>query len=272
MCGNQNRSARSSLHIADIDTLKQELEQARQHSVRLEQSLVEAQRLATVGQLSCRMAHEFNNVLMMIIGRASQALKCGDAELRERALQKAVECGQRAADIVAGLLPYACGRQMQSQLVAADALMDSALNLIAWDLPKGGVQLIRQYDIATTVRVIPSRMEQALLNLILNARNAMKPRGGRLTAIVTAAETPGYVAFKTQDTGCGIPAEHLDKIFDPFFTTKSRQNGETREEGGTGLGLPVARDLVRQAGGEIHVASAPGVGSTFTVLLPIVDE
>jgi signal transduction histidine kinase len=258
------------LQDTDTQTLRQELEEARGRIARLEQSLVESQRMATVGQLASRMAHEFNNILMLIVGRADQALKYGDAALREKALQKAVECGQRAADIVAGLLGYATGRQMQSQLIAADALVDAAVNLIAWDLPKSGIQVVRQYDAVATVRVVPGRIEQVLLNLMLNARAAMKQRGGRLTVSVARAEDNGYVALKVQDTGCGIPKEHLDKIFDPFFTTRPRHAGG--EERGTGLGLPVARDLVRQAGGEIHVSSRPGAGSTFTVLLPIAEK
>jgi len=259
------------VHCTETESLKQELEHLREQVARLDQSLAEAQRLATVGELACRMAHEFNNILMMIIGRASQALKYGDEELKNKALQKTVACGQRAADIVAGISGYASGRQTQSQCVAADSLMESALNLVAWDLPKSGIQLVRQYEVKTPVRVVPGRMEQVLLNLILNARSAMKQRGGRLTAIVAPAETTGYVALRVQDTGCGIPAEHLDKIFDPFFTTKAPSDGNGRPGCGMGLGLPVARDLVRQAGGEIHVASTPGAGSTFTVLLPIAE-
>lgn len=259
------------MRAIETETLKQELEELRHRAARLEQSLVEAQRLATVGQLSCRVAHEFNNILMLIIGRATQALKYGDDALKDKALSKVAEAGQRAADIVAGLLGYATGRQMESQLIAADALMDAAVNLIAWDLPKGGIQLLRQYETTATVRVIPGRLEQVLLNLILNARNAMKARGGRLTVIVADGPTTGYVALKVQDTGCGIPPEHVERIFDPFFTTRPRGGDGESSERGTGLGLPVARDLVRQAGGEIHVESVPGAGATFTVLLPVAE-
>ncbi|MBE3069778.1 MAG: sensor histidine kinase [Planctomycetes bacterium] len=260
------------MRAAQDESLKAELEEARQHAATLEQALAEAQRMATVGELTGRMAHEFNNILMMIVGRADHALKDNDPELREKALRKAVECGQRAADVVASILGYAKGRQMQSQIVAADRLMDSAASLIAWDLPKSGIQLVRQFETTATVRVVPLRMEQVVLNLILNARNAMRPHGGRLTLAVAEGETPGYVALRVQDTGCGIPAEHIKHIFDPFFTTRPKTEGGGDSQRGTGLGLPVARDLVRQAGGEIHVTSTPGVGSTFTVLLPVVEE
>lgn len=260
------------MHVTETETLRQELEESRRQVARLEQSLVEAQRLATVGQLSCRMAHEFNNILMLIMGRASEALKYSDDdELREKALRKTVEGGQRAADIVAGLLGYATGRQTQSQVVRASTLLEAAANLIAWDLPKSGIQLMRQYDTDGSVRVIPGRIEQVLLNLILNARRAMKDRGGRLTVSLAATASPDYIALKVQDTGCGIPEEHLERIFDPFYTTADKTSDRRGSDGGTGLGLPVARDLVRQAGGEIHVASTPGAGSTFTVLLPVVE-
>jgi two-component system NtrC family sensor kinase len=266
------------LRTVQTESLQQELEESRRTIARLEQSLVESQRLATLGQLACRMAHEFNNILMMIMGRASQALKYGDDELKVKALQKAVECGQRGADVITGLLGYATGKQMESRVIAADALMDAAVGLIAWDLPKSGIQIVREYEVSPKVRVVPGRMEQVLLNLILNAREAMRDRGGRLTLAVAPAETKGYVALKVQDTGCGIPAEHLDRIFDPFFTTRRRSGGKghRKEEsacgdGGTGLGLPVARELVRQAGGEIEVESTPGAGSTFTVLLPVAE-
>jgi signal transduction histidine kinase len=255
----------------DTDRLRQELEQARRQIARLEQSLVESQRMATVGQLSCRIVHEFNNILLLIIGSAGEALKHGDDVAREKALRKAVECGQRAADIAGSLLGYATARQTQDQLIPADTLMDSAVGLIAWDLPKSGIELVRQYDTHAEVRVVPGKIEQVILNLILNARSAMHGKRGRLTVAV-APDHDNFVALKVQDTGCGIPPEHLEKIFDPFFTTRPRSGSNGSGNGqrsGAGLGLPVARDLVRQAGGEIRIESTPGVGSTFTVLLPV---
>jgi signal transduction histidine kinase len=260
------------LHREDADRLRQELDEARRKYERLEQSLVESQRMATVGQLSCRVVHEFNNILLLIIGSAGEALKHGDDAAKEKALRKAVECGQRAADIAGSLLGYATARQTLDQTVAADTLMDSAVGLIAWDLPKSGIELVRQYDTHAEVCVIPGKIEQVILNLILNARNAMHGRRGRLTVSV-APDQNDFVALKVQDTGCGIPPEHLEKIFDPFFTTRPRSgNGSGNCNGnrhGAGLGLPVARDLVRQAGGEIRVESIPGTGTTFTVLLPV---
>jgi len=257
---------------SELQTLQHELAEARSRAERMEQSLVESQRLATIGQLAAQMAHEFKNILMIVMGRAAYALSENDPALTEKALKTAVDCGQRGADIVKGILLYANGQQMESRILPADHLMDQALALIEWALPKHHVQLVRQYETSARVRVVPVRMEQVLLNLVLNARDAMKPDGGRLTAVVEPDETPGYAALRVRDTGCGIPAEHVEHIFDPFFTTRPRGEAPSAGEGGTGLGLPVARDLVRQAGGEIHVNSVPNEGSTFSVLLPLVEE
>ena len=259
------------MQAAETETLKRELERTRQRAERLQCCLVEAQRLATVGQLAGSMAHEFNNLLTMIIGRADQALKHDDPQMRQTALEKTVAIGERAGAIVRSLMNYATGRRTERRVVPADALMDAAVGLIEWHLPKENIQLVRQFETSAPVRVVPVEMEHVLLNLLLNARKAMKAKGGALSCAVTLADTPGYVALRVSDTGTGIAREHLDRIFEPFFTTASHADEETYENGGAGLGLPVARDLTQQAGGEIRVTSTPGAGSTFTVLLPIAD-
>jgi len=259
------------LQAAETETLKRELDRTRRQAERLQRCLVEAQRLATVGQLAGSMAHEFNNLLTMIIGRADQALKHDDPPMRQAALEKTVALGERAGAIVRSLMNYATGRRTETRIIAADALMDAAIGLLEWQLPKENIRLVRQYETSAPVRVVPVEMEHVLLNLLLNARKAMATRGGVLTCAVAPADTPGFVALRVSDTGCGIAPEHLDRIFETFFTTASHADGETYENGGAGLGLAVARDLAHEAGGEIRVTSTPGVGSTFTVLLPVAD-
>ena len=267
--------AEANRRQADLEqTLKRreaELAEATRHAARLEQSLISAQRLTTIGQIAAHMAHEFKNILAIIMGHAQSAVSRNDPELMDRALHTAVASSQRGADVVKGLLSYAEGRQARSKPIAADKLLDRALDLLEWSLPKSHIQLVRDYACNASVRVVPVRMDQVFLNLILNARNAMDPDGGRLTVATRPAETEGYLAFSVQDTGRGILAEHLGQIFEPFFTTRPRPDGDSTGDWGTGLGLPVSRDLVRQAGGEIHVDSAPGKGATFTVLLPRAD-
>jgi len=259
------------LQATETETLRQELERTRRRAERLQRCLVEAQRLATVGQLAGSMAHEFNNLLTMIIGRAEQALKHDDTQMRRTALEKTVALGERAGAIVRSLMNYATGRRTETRIVPADALMDAAVGLLEWHLPKENIQLVRQYETSAPVRVVPVEMEHVLLNLLLNARKAMMATGGTLTCAVAPADTPAYVALRVSDTGRGIAPEHLDRIFEPFFTTASHADEETYENGGAGLGLSVARDLAHQAGGEIRATSTPGVGATFTVLLPVAD-
>ena len=259
------------MQATETETLKGELERTRRRAERLQRCLVEAQRLATVGQLAGSMAHEFNNLLTMIIGRADQALKHADPQMRQTALEKTVALGERAGAICRSLMNYATGRRTETRVVPADALMDAAVGLLEWHLPKENIQLVRQHETSAPVRVVPVEMEHVLLNLLLNARKAMRTKGGMLTCAVAPADTPGYVALRVSDTGSGIAPEHLDRIFKPFFTTASHADEKTYENGGAGLGLPVARDLAQQAGGEIRVTSTPGVGSTFTVLLPVAD-
>lgn len=246
-----------------------ELDQAQARIECLERMLVETQRLATVGELASRMAHEFNNVLQIITGWSDNALRTDDPAAKDKALQKTLERGRRAADIVTSILGYANGHKSAPETLAADTLMDDAANLVAWDLQKDRIQIVRRSESRALVRIIPARMEQALLNLILNARQAMGKRGGTLTLGVALADTRSRVALSVQDTGCGIPPENLQKIFEPFFTTRTGAGGNGR--GGTGLGLAVVRDLAAEAGGEVTVTSAVGEGSTFTILLPIAD-
>lgn len=247
-----------------------ELDEAKARIECLEQMLVETQRLATVGELASRMAHEFNNALQIINGWTENALQTEDPETKDKALQKTLERGRRAADIVTNVLGYANGRGDAAVTVAADTLMEEAAGLVAWDLQKDRIQIVHRRESDALVRVVPARMEQALLNLILNARHAMGEHGGTLTLGVRLDESRRCVALSVQDTGCGIPPETLRKIFEPFFTTRTPADNEGR--GGAGLGLAVVRELAAQAGGEVTVASTVGVGSTFTILLPIADS
>ena len=249
----------------DPPTLRAELEEARRQIARLEQSLVETQRLATVGELASRMAHEFNNILMMIMGRASNALKSDKAAAKDEALQKAVSCSQRGAEIVRGLLGYARGRQAQGHSIAADALMEAAVGLLAWDLKKVGIELIRQYDAAPAVHVVPGRIEQVLLNLMLNAVDAMNKGKPDLRKLVikTENEKDGGVKVSVKDFGAGIDETHREKLFEPFYTTKP---------GGMGMGLAISERIIHAHGGSIWAENNPDPGATFYFTLPTADK
>ena len=225
----------------------------------LERLLVEAQRLATVGSLSSRIAHELNNLLTPIISYSTHAIKLEDPALKEKALRKSADCGQRAADLVSGLLGFAARRHSAHEVMRGADLLDSAAALIEWDLKKDAINVVKKYQTDTEVDVVPADVQQVFLNIILNARQAMRPDGGTLTLEVR--DDAESVLFFFADTGCGIEQEHMDKIFDPFFSTNV--DGQ-----GTGLGLPVAQDIIDEADGSIEVTSKVGEGTTFTVTLP----
>jgi two-component system, cell cycle sensor histidine kinase and response regulator CckA len=244
----------------------------------LERQLQVAQKMEAVGRLSGGIAHDFNNLLGVIIGY-SQVLKkkLGDANpLREHA-EEIEKAGQRAASLTRQLLAFS------RQQVLAPAVLE--LNALLTDLGKMLPRLIGE-DVELSLQLDPrigrvkadqSQIEQVVMNLVVNARDAL-PQGGRLvieTANVNldhayALHHPGsrvgpYVVLSVTDNGTGMNVETLAHLFEPFFTTKERGKG-------TGLGLATVYGVVKQSGGYIWVDSELGKGSSFKVYLPQIDE
>lgn len=235
-------------------------EQARhrqQALARQQEQLLHSDRLATVGELAAGLAHELRNPLAGISGALhvlGSQLPAGDA--RHDLLEDLQAQISRMNRTLTDLLQHA--RPVTPQRIAIDvnALLEQSLQF----LPRHGLEIIRRYEASLPpLSLDPSLLHQALLNILVNARQAM-PQGGRLileSRIGTDRERP--IEVRIADTGTGIAPEHLDRIFQPFFTTKTQ---------GTGLGLAIAAQVVEQHGGRITVASTVGVGSTFTISLP----
>ena len=234
----------------------------------LRQQLLQAQRLSSVGALASSVAHEFNNILTTIINYAKLSLRpqSGDPD-RVQALEKILKSGQRAAQIIKSMLGYA---RNPSQREDTDlvALIEDLLLLAEKDLIKHHIQIEKRYNGRPHAPVVAAQIEQVLLNLILNARQAM-PRGGRLRIEVRENPHTQMLEIKVADTGTGIPVERLPLIFEPFYTTKEP---DEHGHGGTGLGLSVCRQIIEQHHGRIRVESVVGKGSAFTVKLPIKCE
>ncbi len=238
-----------------LDALKRETAE-REHAQDL---LRQVQKLEAVGQLTGGVAHDFNNLLMIVAGNLERAgrLATGNEPLKA-ALANAMEGAERAAKLTQQLLAYS----------RRQPLMPSSQNLN--DLASGTVELLKRtigpefsiiLDLAPdlpTVVVDRSQTENVILNLAINARDAMA-QGGRLT-IRTWAEAHD-VFLAVSDTGTGISAEIRDRIFEPFFTTKPVGRG-------TGLGLSQVYGFIKQSGGDIEVDSTPGQGTTVTLKLP----
>jgi signal transduction histidine kinase/DNA-binding response OmpR family regulator len=243
---------------------------------RLEQQLRHSQKMEAVGRLAGGVAHDFNN-LVTIINGYSEVLQyeMGPSGSAEELLGEIRKAGDRAAGLTRQLLAFS------RQQVTAPRVLD--LNAVVADVSKMLERIIGE-DVTLTheaaadlgpVRADPGQVEQVLLNLAVNARDAM-PQGGRLV-IRTANVEPAagdarlpelrrgrYVLLSVSDTGCGMDAATKARAFEPFFTTKETGKG-------TGLGLATVYGIVKQSGGHVEVFSEPGRGTTFTVYLPRVD-
>ncbi|MGE5592926.1 MAG: ATP-binding protein [Betaproteobacteria bacterium] len=235
----------------------------------LQRQVHEAAKLAAVGELSAGLAHEVRNPLGAIKA-CSQFLedRVPEDESLRRFTRILVREVDRLDQLVERLLGFARPRESDMQYVDIHDVLDRMVSLVGLKAKQARVEIVRRYQ-PDLPRVFadPEKLQQAFLNIMLNAIDAM-PHGGIL--VVATATCGGHegaagskVRIDFRDTGVGIPADQLDKVFTPFFTTR---------EGGTGLGLAIARRVVSEHGGEITVESRPGVGSAFSVFLPITRE
>ncbi len=232
----------------------------------LRQQLLHAQKLSSVGALASSVAHEFNNILTTIINYARLAMRpTADEAGRTQALERILKGSQRAATIISSMLGFARNNSTQRQRTDLIALVEEVLILTDKDLSKHRVHVEKKFPGRPQATIVPAQIEQVLLNLIINARQAM-PRGGHLRIEVRENLRTQMVEIKVADTGVGIPPDRLRLIFEPFYTTKEP---DEHGHGGTGLGLSVCRQIIEQHQGRIRVESVVGKGSTFIVKLPI---
>jgi signal transduction histidine kinase len=256
--------------VVDPESMLRQLQDLQVQLDAVREQLTESQRLATIGTIAAVIAHEFNNLLTPIVSYSQFALTSAesdkpDMELVKKALSKAFSASTKAGKICQSMLGLARGRSEFSQ-VTVKYLVDEVLLVMARDPQKDGLALRVQIQPDVKVSGDPVQLEQVILNLLINARQAMIGRGGSIT--IKAADVEGEESVRIQviDTGPGIPEKLLPKIFDPFFTTKgTAKKGESK---GTGLGLAICKEIVEHHRGRIEVNSVVGKGTTFGLVLP----
>jgi signal transduction histidine kinase len=232
----------------------------------LQQQLAQAQKLTALGELASTTTHEFNNVLMTIINYAKMGIRHKDEATRDKALQKILAAGERAAKITNSVLGMARNRSNGFEPTDLAALIEESLVLLERELRKYRISVETNLPPVPHASAIGNQIQQVLVNLLINARQAMRD-GGRL--IVSLAHDPSQqtVDLTVRDTGCGIPADQLPRIFDPFYSTKAGPDASGK--GGTGLGLATCRNIIESHRGRLRVESTPGVGTAFTIKLPV---
>jgi len=232
----------------------------------MQSQLLQAEKMAAIGQLSASIAHEINNPLAGIMGFAeivlkSDTLSAGQREDIETILRQSKRCG----DIVKNLLQFSRRKKGGVNPMNLPPVLDAALQLAGFDLRRAEVEVIKSLPPELpSVMGDPAQLQQVFLNLIMNARQALEGKKGGKLKILGSAEG-GRVVLRFEDTRCGIPAENLGKVFDPFFTTKEAGKG-------TGLGLSISYGIIEAHHGTIRVESRVGEGSVFTITLPADGE
>ena len=236
------------------------------HEVALQAQLLQAQKMEAVGRLAGGIAHDFNNLLGVIHGHAEQALALAGVtpDLRCR-LDEVLGAAQRAAGLTRQLLAFSRRQLLQPRLLDLNTVVADTMKMLRRLIGEDVQLVVALAPEPTPVRIDPGQIGQVLVNLALNARDAM-PTGGVLTIATRLREAATgagpQVELSVADTGVGMDDALLEHLFEPFFTTKP-------EGRGTGLGLSTAYGIVEQSGGRILVHSEPGRGSEFSVLLPL---
>jgi len=260
--------ARDITERTRTETILGETEKQLQHSMKME----------AVGRLAGGVAHDFNNVLTTITGYAE--LMLGEANLSERMrsdLQEILDASERASTLTRQLLAFARRQIVRPRLCDLNQIVEGARRMLERVIGEDIELTVVSGDGLGRVMADPGQVEQIIMNLAVNARDAM-PGGGKLTVVTSnraldeaisrqseVIEPGKYVTLMVSDTGVGMEEETMARVFEPFFSTK----GESQ---GSGLGLSTVYGIVKQAGGHVTVASSPGEGTAITIYLPLLDS
>jgi signal transduction histidine kinase len=228
---------------------------------RLQEQLIQSEKLAGIGILASGVAHEINNPLSGIIGMAEVALEEEDISKSRSYLMDIMNCAERINEIVKGLRSYSrAAKKGELGPVDLNEVLEESLKMVRLAIKKTSVEVIKKFQPIEKVQANMGEIQQVFTNLITNAFQAMDGNGGEL--VLSTRSLKDSVEAKVSDSGNGIPQKYINQIFDPFFTTKNP--GE-----GTGLGLNIVYRIVTKYEGTIDVESKEQVGTTFKIKFPI---
>ncbi len=257
----------NALMYQELKAFSQQMEEKIQRTTadlrKTEAQLIRSEKLAALGELAAGIAHEIRNPLTSINILIHSLTENSPTENANREdLQVIEEEIRRINEIVDQFLRFAKPASPLLEKTNVIPIFEEILQLLRPQIERGKIDVTKEFDPLPPITVDREQIKQVILNLLLNAVQAM-PKGGRLTLRGQATESDHWIRLSVQDSGMGIPEEDLNKLFDPFFSTK---------EGGVGLGLSIAHRIVDQHHGKIEVESAPGKGTLFTVWLPIDND
>jgi len=270
LCGIVTDLTEQKAHTAEISAANVRLTEEIVERERVEDALRQAQKMEAIGQLTGGVAHDFNN-LLTIIRSSADLLRRHELtdEKRRRYIDAISDTADRAARLTGQLLVFARRQALKPETFDASVRVDQVTDMLR-TVVGSRVQVTTEMRCGSCfVLADPSQFETALVNMVVNARDAMDGEGTLAITVDRAAQIPGavitdgeaFVTIAISDTGCGIPADQIERIFEPFFTSKEVGKG-------TGLGLSQVYGFAKQSGGEVRVSSEVGRGTTFTVYLP----
>lgn len=251
---------------AEAMSLQAERDELAAEVVALRRQLLDMQKSAGLGELLGTTTHEFNNALTTILNYAKMGLRHKDEPTRDKALNRILSASTKAAKITASVLGMARSRSTRLEPVGIEAVIEDALVLLEREMMKYRVQVEREFAEVPRIQGNPGQIQQVLLNLMVNARQAMDG-GGRLILRLAPAPNGQGVDLTVRDTGCGMTPEVMRRMFEPNFSTKA--GPDETGKGGSGLGLAACLEIIEGHRGRVRVESTPGKGTAITIRFPL---
>lgn len=249
---------------------QQEIQQLQKEITALKKQIDQCQRMTALGELVSTTTHEFNNVLMTIINYAKMGIRHDDKETRDKAFDKINNAGMRAAKITNAVLGMARNRGDHFEQTDIKKLIDETMVLLEREMNKYRIAVETEFEEnVPEVTAIGNQIQQVLMNLLINARQAMLD-GGRVVIRLKQNKESNSVDLSIRDYGTGMTPETMHKIFDAYYSTKD--GPDESGKGGTGLGLAACKNIIEAHGGKIRVESTVGKGTCFTLKFPLAKQ